>query len=46
MTLSLHPVQNDNHIREVNTNTLSQKKNEIIEQMKTEILQAQSIQAE
>jgi hypothetical protein len=34
MTFSQHPVQNENDIREVNTNSLSQKMNEIFEQMK------------
>jgi hypothetical protein len=41
MTLSQHPIQNGGDIREVNTNTLSQKMNEIFEQMKTEMARAQ-----
>ena len=46
MTFSQHPVQNSNDIREVNAKALSQKMNDIFEQMKAEMARAQSIQAE
>ena len=45
MAFSQHPVQNGNDIRDVNANTLSQKMNEIFEQMKAEMSRAQTIQA-
>jgi hypothetical protein len=46
MTFSQHLIQNGNDIREVNANSLSNKMNEIFKQMKTEMVRAQSIQAE
>jgi hypothetical protein len=46
MTFRQHPIQNGNDIREFNTNTLSQKINDIFEQMKTELARAQWIKAE
>jgi hypothetical protein len=46
MTFSQHSVQNGHDIREVNANTLTQKMNEIFEQMKTEMSRTQSIPAE
>jgi hypothetical protein len=45
-TFSLHPVQNGNDISKLNANTLSQRMNQIFQQMKTEMARAQSIQAE
>jgi hypothetical protein len=38
MTFSQHPIQNENDIREVNANILSQKMNEIFQQMKTKMV--------
>jgi transposase InsO family protein len=46
MTLSQHPVQTSNDIREVNANTLSPKIKEIFKQITIEMTRAQSIQAE
>jgi hypothetical protein len=46
MTFSQHPIQNGNDIKEMNTNNLSRKMNEIFEQMKYDMARAQSIQAE
>jgi hypothetical protein len=46
INFSQHPVQNRNDIREVNANILSQKMNEVFEEMKTNMARAQSIPVE
>jgi hypothetical protein len=46
MTFSQHPIQNGDVIRQVNAYALSQKMNEIFEQMKTKMARAQWIQVE
>jgi hypothetical protein len=46
MSFRQHPVQNGNDIREVHANSLSQKMNEIFEQMTMEMLLSQDIHVE